>query len=111
MDLAVGAKRLVMMEHLTQGGRSRSSSTRCTYPLTALRCVARVYTDLAVLDVTPRGLVVRERVEGLSHDALVALIGRAVAHCNRPEPGRAAADTTGTEGRRRGALCHDRTLC
>jgi 3-oxoadipate CoA-transferase beta subunit len=75
MDLALGAKRLfVMMEHCTREGVSKLVP-RCTYPVTALRCVARIYTDLAVLDVTPHGLVVRERVEGLSHDALVALSG------------------------------------
>ena len=75
MDLALGAKRLfVMMEHRTREGVSKIVP-RCTYPVTALRCVARIYTDLAVLDVTPRGLVVRERVDGLSHGELVALSG------------------------------------
>ena len=55
MDLAVGAKRVwVVMEHTTKDGQPRLLR-RCSYPLTAARCVSRVYTDLAVLDVTPRG--------------------------------------------------------
>src|SRR5215212_4288600 len=67
MDLAIGAKRtFVMMEHLTKSGDSKIVEA-CTYPLTAKACVARVYTDLAVIDVTPEGLVVRDMVPGLSH--------------------------------------------
>lgn len=66
MDLAVGAKRLwVVMEHTTREGRPRLVR-RCTYPLTALGAVGRVYTNLAVLDVTPRGFLVREMVPGLT---------------------------------------------
>ena len=54
MDLAIGAKQVyVMMEHLTKRARARSSQ-RCSYPLTGIGCVARIYTDLAVIDVTPR---------------------------------------------------------
>src|SRR5512145_804260 len=54
MDLALGARRVyVIMEHLTRQGESKIVA-RCTYPVTALRCVDRIYTDLAVLDVTPR---------------------------------------------------------
>src|ERR1700754_364744 len=60
MDLAIGAKKTyVMMEHLTKGGESKIVPA-CTYPLTAARCVTRVYTDLAMIDVTADGLVVRE---------------------------------------------------
>ena len=70
MDLAVGAKRLwAVMEHTTKSGESRLV-TRCSYPLTALGAVSRVYTNLAVLDVTERGFVVLDMVPGLDFDAL-----------------------------------------
>lgn len=70
MDLAVGAKRVwVVMEHVTKDGRPRILE-RCTYPLTAARCVSRIYTNLAVLDVTPDGLAVVDMVAGLSFDEL-----------------------------------------
>jgi 3-oxoadipate CoA-transferase beta subunit len=70
MDLAVGAKRLwVLMEHTTKEGDPRLMR-RCTYPLTARGTVRRVYTTLAVLDVTSRGFIVREMVPGLSFDEL-----------------------------------------
>ena len=73
MDLAIGAKRtFVMMEHLTKSGDSKIVAT-CTYPLTARACVSRVYTDLAVIDITPKGLVVRDIVPGLSVGDLAAL--------------------------------------
>src|SRR5207302_10150800 len=75
MDLAMGAKRvLVMMEHLTKKGESKIVE-RCSYPLTGARCVNRIYTDLAVIDVAPEGLHVIEIVEGLSFDALQRLTG------------------------------------
>ncbi len=65
MDLAVGAKRLwAVMEHTTRSGEPRVV-TRCSYPLTALGAVSRIYTNLAVLDVTERGLVVVDIVPGL----------------------------------------------
>ncbi len=70
MDLAAGARRLwVLMEHTTKAGDSRLVR-RCTYPLTARGAVTRIYTNLAVLDVTPAGFLVREMVPGLSFDAL-----------------------------------------
>jgi 3-oxoadipate CoA-transferase beta subunit len=70
MDLAVGARRVwVLMEHQTKSGESRLVR-RCTYPLTALGVVKRVYTNLAVLDVTPDGFAVRDMIEGLTLDAL-----------------------------------------
>jgi 3-oxoadipate CoA-transferase, beta subunit len=73
MDLALGAKRtLVMMEHCTKAGESKIVA-QCSYPLTALGCVSRVYTDLAVLDITPAGVRVVDRCEGLSTAALQAL--------------------------------------
>ena len=75
MDLAIGARRtFVMMEHVTREGAPKIVA-RCTYPLTGVGCVARIYTDLAVVDVTADGLVAREWVEGLSFDELQALTG------------------------------------
>jgi 3-oxoadipate CoA-transferase beta subunit len=75
MDLAIGAKHVyVMMEHLTKQGESKIV-THCTYPLTGIRCVSRIYTDLAVLDVTGRGLAVVEIVDGLAFEELERLTG------------------------------------
>jgi 3-oxoadipate CoA-transferase, beta subunit len=75
MDLAIGAKRVyVMMEHLTKSGESKIVA-RCTYPLTGIGCVNRIFTDLAVLDVTPSGLKVLERAPGLSLEELQELTG------------------------------------
>ena len=48
---------------------------QCTYPLTGVACVKRIYTDLAVIDVTPEGLVAREWVEGMSFEELASLTG------------------------------------
>jgi 3-oxoadipate CoA-transferase beta subunit len=73
MDLAVGAKRLwVVMEHTTKDGQPRLVK-RCSYPLTALGVVTRVYTNLAVVDVTPKGFVVMEMVPGMTLEGLQAL--------------------------------------
>ncbi|HXZ52241.1 MAG TPA: 3-oxoacid CoA-transferase subunit B [Burkholderiales bacterium] len=70
MDLALGAKKvLVMMEHVTKAGASKIVE-RCNYPLTGVACVHRIYTDLAVIDVAPDGLRVVEMVEGLSFEDL-----------------------------------------
>ena len=75
MDLAIGAKKtFVMMEHLTKSGESKIVP-RCTYPLTGVGCVSRIYTDLATIDITPQGLRVVDMVEGLSLDELVRLSG------------------------------------
>jgi len=65
MDLAAGAKDVrILVEHTTKEGAPRIKKN-CTYPLTAAQCVSRIYTNLAVIDVTKDGLVVREMVEGL----------------------------------------------
>ena len=75
MDLAIGAKNVyVMMEHLTKSGESRIVA-RCTYPVTGLSCVNRIYTDLAVIDVTSGGLRVVEIVGGLAFDELQRMTG------------------------------------
>jgi 3-oxoadipate CoA-transferase, beta subunit len=73
MDLAVGARQTwVMMEHLARGSVSKLVQ-RCAYPITGVGCVTRVYTDLAVIDVTPTGFKLVEAVAGLSREALSAL--------------------------------------
>nr|WP_314627867.1 CoA transferase subunit B [uncultured Noviherbaspirillum sp.] len=75
MDLALGARDVyVMMEHLTRSGESKVVA-QCTYPLTAIGCVSRIYTDLAVLDVTPAGLSVREILSDISFEELQQLTG------------------------------------
>ena len=75
MDLAIGAKQVfVMMEHLTKQGESKIVE-HCSYPVTGVGCVNRIYTDLAVIEVTSQGLRVIEIVEGLSFDELVRLSG------------------------------------
>jgi 3-oxoadipate CoA-transferase, beta subunit len=75
MDLAIGAKKtLVMMEHLTKGGESKIVE-HCSYPLTGIACVSRIYTDLAVIDVTTQGLKVVEMIDGLGFDELQRLTG------------------------------------
>jgi 3-oxoadipate CoA-transferase beta subunit len=75
MDLAIGAKKTyVMMEHLTKAGESKIVET-CTYPLTGIACVSRIYTDLATIEVTPQGLRVIDQVPGLRWDELQRLTG------------------------------------
>jgi 3-oxoadipate CoA-transferase beta subunit len=75
MDLAVGAKQTwVMMDLQTKQGQSKLVQS-CTYPLTGIACVKRVYTDLATLACTPQGLVVIDMVEGLALEELSGLIG------------------------------------
>jgi len=79
MDLAIGARQtFVMMEHLTKKGESKLVA-QCSYPLTGLACVSRVYTDLAVIDVTPDGLRAVEVIDGLAFDELVKLSGVPIA--------------------------------
>ena len=75
MDLAIGARATwVMMEHTTKGGEPKIVE-RCSYPLTGLACVSRVYTELAVLDITRVGVRVREMAPGLEFEVLAARTG------------------------------------
>ncbi|WP_439878621.1 3-oxoacid CoA-transferase subunit B [Pseudomonas prosekii] len=75
MDLATGARQVfVMMDHLTKTGESKLVP-QCTYPLTGIGCVTRIYTDLAILDVTPEGLQVREILAEISFEDLQSLSG------------------------------------
>ncbi|EGI76853.1 3-oxoacid CoA-transferase subunit B [Hylemonella gracilis] len=79
MDLAIGAKQTwVMMDLLTKQGESKLVRA-CTYPLTGLRCVKRVYTDLATFACTPEGLKLVDKVDGLSHAELENLVGLPIA--------------------------------
>ncbi len=75
MDLAIGARRTwVMMEHTTKTGQPKIVE-RCTYPLTGLACVSRIYTDMAVIDLTPAGARVIDMVDGIDLDQLQARTG------------------------------------
>jgi len=66
MDIAAGAKHLIItMEHTTKDNEPKIVK-RCTYPLTGLECVKIIVTDMAVVDVTPKGLVLREVAPGLT---------------------------------------------
>jgi 3-oxoadipate CoA-transferase beta subunit len=91
MDLAIGAKKTyVMMEHTTKSGEMKIVE-RCTYPLTGIGCVARIYTDLAVIDVGANGLVVRGMANGLTLADLQAVTGAplsldAPAHAQQDRP-------------------------
>lgn len=79
MDLATGAKQTwVMMDLLTKQGQSKLVSA-CSYPLTGIGCVKRVYTDLATLACTANGLLVIDMVPGLTLEALSELIGLPLA--------------------------------
>ena len=73
MDLAVGAKKVfVMTNHVTKDGDPKIVN-ELTYPVTGKKCVDRIYTDLCIIDVTNKGLVVTEMVDNLSFDDLQAL--------------------------------------
>ncbi|OUM00153.1 3-oxoadipate CoA-transferase [Variovorax sp. JS1663] len=79
MDLAIGAKQTwVMMDLLTKKGESKIVA-QCTYPLTGIGCVKRVYSDLATIECTPSGLKLIDKVEGLEHAELEKLVGLPIA--------------------------------
>jgi 3-oxoadipate CoA-transferase beta subunit len=79
MDLAVGARQTwVMMDLLTKQGESKVVQN-CSYPLTGIACVKRIYSDLATLDCTPQGLRLVDLVDGLSHAELEQMIGLPIA--------------------------------
>ena len=87
MDLAIGARQTwVMMDLLTKKGESKVVQT-CSYPLTGIACVKRIYSDLATLDCTPQGLRLVDKVEGLAHDELEKLVGLPIGIAPSP-PGR-----------------------
>ena len=95
MDLAACARAVwVIMEHNTRQGTPRLLYA-CTLPLTAVQCVRRVFTDLAVVDVTPDGFVVREMLDGLSEAQLQERTGAALTFAPdcRPLKAPAIADT------------------
>jgi 3-oxoadipate CoA-transferase beta subunit len=75
MDLAIGAKQTwVMMEHVTKDGQQKLVR-RCSYPLTGKACVSRIYTDLAVIDVTVDGFVAVDVIADLSFEKLTEMTG------------------------------------
>ena len=79
MDLAIGAKQTwVMMDLLTKQGASKVVA-QCSYPLTGIGCVKRIYTELCTLECTPQGLKLIDTVAGLSHAALEQLVGLPIA--------------------------------
>jgi 3-oxoadipate CoA-transferase beta subunit len=75
MDLAVGARKtFVMMEHVSKDGRPKIVA-QCSYPLTGIACVSRIYTDLAVLEVSAEGLRLLELAPGVAFEELQAVTG------------------------------------
>ena len=79
MDLAIGAKQTwVMMDLLTKQGVSKVVE-QCSYPLTGIGCVRRIYSDLATLACTTQGLVLIDKVDGLERGELEKLIGLPIA--------------------------------
>jgi 3-oxoadipate CoA-transferase beta subunit len=79
MDLAIGARETwVMMDLLTKKGESKVVE-RCTYPLTGIACVKKIYTELCTLACTPQGLKLIDTVEGLTRAELEQLVGLPIA--------------------------------
>jgi 3-oxoadipate CoA-transferase beta subunit len=94
MDLAACARAVwVIMEHNTRQGAPRLLDT-CTLPLTAVKCVRRIYTDVAVVEVTPGGFLVREMLDGIDQETLQARSGAPLTFANdcRPLSAPAIAD-------------------
>jgi 3-oxoadipate CoA-transferase beta subunit len=79
MDLAIGAKQTwVMMDLLTKKGESKVVG-KCSYPITGIACVKRIYSELATLECTPQGLKLIDMVEGLTHAELEKMLGLPIA--------------------------------
>jgi 3-oxoadipate CoA-transferase beta subunit len=79
MDLAIGAKQTwVMMDLLTKKGESKVVQS-CSYPLTGIACVKRIYSELATLECTPQGLKLIDMVDGLQHAELEKMVGLPIA--------------------------------
>jgi 3-oxoadipate CoA-transferase beta subunit len=79
MDLAIGAKQTwVMMDLLTKKGESKVVA-QCSYPITGMACVKRIYSELATLECTPNGLKLIDMVEGLTHAELEKMLGLPIA--------------------------------
>lgn len=83
MDLAVGAKSTwVMMDLVSKTGECKVVQA-CSYPLTGLACVKRIYTDLCTLECTPQGLRLIDTVPGLSHEELERIVGLPIQHAQQ----------------------------
>ena len=83
MDLVAGAKRVIVaMEHTVKGG-GHKIVTRCTLPFTGLKCVHLIVTDMAVIEVAPQGLRLREIAAGLSIDDVRAATGATLLVADR----------------------------
>jgi len=79
MDLAIGAKQTwVMMDLLTKKGESKVVN-ECSYPITGIGCVKRIYSELATLECTPKGLLLIDMVDGLTHAELEKMLGLPIA--------------------------------
>jgi 3-oxoadipate CoA-transferase beta subunit len=79
MDLAIGAKQTwVMMDLLTKKGESKVVNA-CSYPITGIGCVKRIYSELATLECTAKGLLLVDMVDGLTHAELEKMLGLPIA--------------------------------